>query len=109
MRTAAIAAVQASTGAALAVVPAVLDRPLPALAAARPRLLVRVLGLRMLLQSALALACPRTLRPGAIADVVHSASMIATAIALPKYRTAAITSAAVAAGFAAANEIAGRQ
>jgi hypothetical protein len=106
MRGTAIAAVQAITGTALAALPGALDRPLPALAAPRPRLLVRVLGLRMLVQAGLAVADPRTVRAGAIVDLVHSASMVATAIVLPKYRSAAVTSATVAAAFALANGVA---
>lgn len=109
MRRTAIAVVQAVAGTTLATVPAALDRPLPALAAPRPRALVRLLGLRMMLQSALALADPRTVRAGAIVDLAHSGSMVAAAIALPKYRTAAATSAAVAAAFAIANGIAAQQ
>lgn len=107
MRPTVIAAVQATTGTALAVAPTALDRPLPALAAPRPRALVRLLGVRMLLQAGMALAFPRTVRAGAVVDLVHSGSMVATAIAVPKFRNAAIASAAVAAGFAVANGIAG--
>lgn len=109
MNSTAIAAVQAAGGITLAAAPAVLDRPLPALAAARPRVLVRLLGLRMLLQAGMALADPQTARASAVVDLAHCGSMIATALAAPKYRTAAAASATVAALFAAANGIAGRQ
>lgn len=107
MRT--VAAIQAAAGTTLAAAPAALDRALPALAAPRPHALVRLLGCRMVLQAGLALVYPRTVRAGAVVDLLHGGSMVVTAIALPKYRDAAVASAVVAAGFALANNLASRR
>ena len=66
--------------------------------------LVRLLGARMLAQSAVGLArtTPTVVRLGAATDAVHAASMLAVAGYRPAYRHAALTSAAIAATSAAA-------
>lgn len=66
--------------------------------------LVRLLGARMLAQSAVELArtTPTVVRLGAAVDALHAASMLAVAGRRPGYRHAALTSAAIAATSAAA-------
>lgn len=67
-------------------------RPVPPLA------IVRVLGVRMFLQHAVVLAAPE--RPVVLAsaavDTLHGASMLAAAVTWPRYRRAALLSAATA-------------
>jgi hypothetical protein len=60
--------------------------------------LIRVLGARMLAQSALELAEPsrRVIRLGAVVDATHAVSMLAAAARWPRYRRAALTSAGLA-------------
>jgi hypothetical protein len=67
--------------------------------APRPaRRVVRLLGARVVLQQVAVLAVPT--RPlvllGAAVDTLHAASMVATALASPRYRRAAALSAATA-------------
>lgn len=68
------------------------DRPAPPLA------VVRILGVRMLAQHVAVLASPR--RPlvlgSAAVDTLHGASMLAAAVVWPRYRRAALVSAATA-------------
>lgn len=66
--------------------------------------LVRLLGARMLAQSAVELVrTTRTVvRLGAAVDAMHAASMLAVAVRRPGYRHAALTSAAIAGTSAAA-------
>jgi hypothetical protein len=71
--------------------------------APRPaRWVVRLLGARVVLQQVAVLAVPT--RPlvllGAAVDALHAASMVATALASPRYRRAAALSAATASGSA---------
>lgn len=62
------------------------------------RRVVRLLGARVVLQEVAVLAVP--IRPvvllGAAVDALHAASMVATALASPRYRRAAALSAATA-------------
>ena len=70
-----------------------------------PRVATRVLGARYVVQSAAGVGLrrrPLPLLDGAV-DVVHAASMLAVAKAFPQHRRLALTSAAVACGFAAAD------
>jgi hypothetical protein len=79
------------------------DGPVP------PTAVVRVLGARQVLQS-LALLTHRStgVRNGAAAvDALHAASMLTAAVAWPRYRRPALTSAALAAGSAVVT-VAGR-
>lgn len=97
----------AGWGAALATRPAATARavggPVP------PPALVRVLGGRQVLQSLLLLAAPsRPLIRAAVAvDAVHAASMVAAALAWPRYRRPALTSAGVATASAVVTAAAG--
>jgi hypothetical protein len=64
-----------------------------------PPVVVRVLGARQVAQSALLLLrrpSPLVTTAAAAVDGLHAASMIAAALAWPRYRRAALTSAAVA-------------
>jgi hypothetical protein len=100
----------AGWGAALAIRPAATVRavgggPVP------PPALVRVLGGRQVLQSLLLLSAPsRPLVRAAVAvDAVHAASMVAAALAWPRYRRPALTSAGVATASAVVTATAGRR
>jgi NAD(P)H-hydrate repair Nnr-like enzyme with NAD(P)H-hydrate dehydratase domain len=68
---------------------------------ARERGAIRVLGLRHLAQREAARR-GHDLLAGPGLDAVHAASMVALAVASPRYRRSALTSAALATGFAAA-------
>ena len=65
----------------------------------RERVAIRVLGLRHLAQHAAARR-GHGLLAGPELDVVHALSMTALAVVSPRYRRSALTSAAVATGFA---------
>jgi hypothetical protein len=87
----------AGWGAALAARPAATARavsggPVP------PPAVIRVLGARQLVQSAVLLLRPsRPLTVGAaVVDGLHAATMVAAALIWPRYRRPALTSAAVA-------------
>ncbi|HEX5087589.1 MAG TPA: hypothetical protein VFV89_07265 [Nocardioides sp.] len=70
-----------------------------------PRLATRVLGARYVAQSAAGLLLRRRRLPwldGAV-DVAHAASMLGVALTFPGHRRLALTSGAVALGFAAAD------
>lgn len=69
---------------------------------ARERAAIRVLGLRHLAQHA-AGRRGNGLLAGPELDAVHAVSMTALAVVSPRYRRSALTSAAVASGFAAAS------
>ena len=79
-----------------------------------PVWLVRLLGARTALQGAVvgrvygADDRRRALRAGAAVDALHGASMVAAALALPRYRRSASVSAAVALSSAALGMAAGR-
>ena len=61
------------------------------------RLVARVLGVRQGLQAAAVARWPRRAgRLGAVTDGLHAASMVALAVASPRYRRVAATSAGVA-------------
>ncbi len=100
----ALGAAEIGYGAALALVPAMWwHRLAPGI---EPRLLqrvARVLAGRQLAQGALTIGAPgpSTLRLGAAADVLHAASMVALAVAVPSARRPAAAS-AIAAVLAAA-------
>ena len=92
----------AGWGTALAVRPATTVRAVCGGTPVPPPAVVRVLGVRQVLQSAVLLLRPS--RPlataAAMVDGLHAASMVAAALAWPRYRRPALTSAAVAAGAA---------
>jgi hypothetical protein len=70
-----------------------------------PRLATRILGARYVAQAAAGLAVRRRRLPwldGAV-DLVHAASMLGAATVFPRHRRLALTSGAVALGFAAAD------
>lgn len=68
----------------------------------------RVLGARQLLQAAAVGRWPhRAGRIGAVADGLHALSMVALAVARPRYRRPALASAAVAVGLSALERRAG--
>ena len=60
-----------------------------------PGWLVRLLGLRVVLQQAVVLSAPtrRVVLAGVVVDGLHAASMLATACCWPRYRRAAAASA----------------
>ncbi len=66
--------------------------------------LVRVLGARTVVQSALLLARPTRegLQAGAVVDALHAASMVPAGLVWPRYRQAAAISAAFASAASAA-------
>lgn len=70
-----------------------------------PSWIVRVLGIRTLLQGVVEGSSPRSnvLRVGVFVDVAHAASMLAAALVWPRYRRAALASA----GSAGASALAG--
>jgi len=81
------------------------DRVVDALCPELPRSrrwAVRLLGARWLVQHAAVLAAPepRLVRAGAAVDLLHAASMVPL-VRSPRYGRAALTSGAVAAGYAA--------
>ena len=69
-----------------------------------PPWIMRVLGVRLLVQGAAEMLSPRptTLRISAFVDLTHAASMFAAAKARPRYRRAALISAASATSSAVA-------
>ena len=72
---------------------------------AGPRVATRILGVRYVVQAVAGVGLrrrPLPLLDGAI-DLVHAASMLGAASAFPRHRRLALTSAAVALGFAAAD------
>lgn len=75
------------------------------------RLATRVLGARDLAQGAASVTAPTAavLALGAEVDLLHSLSMIGVAVADQRRRRAALTSAAVAAGFSVAGVLATRR
>lgn len=79
-----------------------------------PTWLVRLLGARTALQGAVVgrVHGPddrrRALRAGAAVDALHGASMVAAAVALPRYRRSAAVSAAMALSSAALGVAAGK-
>ena len=77
----------------------------------RARLIARILGTRHLAQACLSGPAPTiaVLALGAEVDAAHAASMIGLAVSGPRWRRAALASAAVAAGFATAGGLAARR
>ena len=101
-----LAAARACLGLLLVVVPRVVVRYVGG--AAPPAAVVRVLGARLVAQAVVAATHPEpyVVGVGAAVDAVHGASMIAAALALPRYRRSALFSAATAfASMAAAGVI----
>jgi hypothetical protein len=101
----------AALGAATAAAGAVLATAGPALAewvsgrdTPPPTWVVRLLGGRLLAQGVLLMLRPgrRLMLAGATVDGTHAASMVAAALQWPQYRRAAVVSAGMAVGFAAA-------
>jgi hypothetical protein len=96
--TRALAALRGATNLALVARP---DDVLSALSVPPPRpprWLVRLLGARVVLQEVAVVTVPtrRLVLGGAAIDALHAASMVATAVAWPRYRRAAGISAAAA-------------
>lgn len=77
----------------------------------RARQIARILGARHLAQACLSGPAPTiaVLALGAEVDAAHAASMIGLAVSGPRWRRAALASAAVAAGFATAGGLAARR
>jgi hypothetical protein len=101
----------AGWGAALATRPTATVRAVCGDGPVPPPALVRVLGGRQVLQSLLLLAAPsRPLARAAVAvESLHAASMGAAALAWPRYRRPALTSAAVATASAVVTATADRR
>lgn len=76
-----------------------------------PPWIMRVLGVRLLVQATAEMLSPRptTLRISAFVDLTHSASMFVASRAWPRYRRAALVSAASAACSAVAATAVARQ
>lgn len=75
--------------------------------AARTRVIVRVLGVRLLAQGVADLALgPRTRLPDVVIDATHAATMVAAAARWPDHRRSAMLSAALATGTAALDLVA---
>ena len=75
--------------------------------AARTRVIVRVLGVRLLAQGVADLALgPRTRVPDIVIDATHAATMVAAAARWPAHRRSAMVSAALATGTAALDLVA---
>jgi hypothetical protein len=93
-----LAEAQCLTGAALVLRPTTVASTVGGTDGAPPRWLVRLLGARLLTQGLVQAVCPvrQIMIAGAAADLLHSLSMCGAAIALPRYRRAALSSAVVA-------------
>jgi hypothetical protein len=107
----ALAAAGLAEGVGLLARPAAVVRTVCAGAPEPPVWVARLLGGRLVLQSALVLLRPSrgTLLTGAAVDVLHGASMLAVAGWLPAYRRAAVASAALAAVAAGLGALAARE
>jgi hypothetical protein len=96
------ALIRAAYGAALCCAPAPLIRLAGGPPDGRTRAVVRVLGARHLAQAAMVAwrPVPGVLALGVVVDMLHSASMIALAVADPSRRRVALTDGLIAAAFA---------
>lgn len=98
-----LAVTQCLIGAALVLKPTSVAATVGGAEGAPPGWLVRLLGARLLTQGLVQAACPvrQIVVAGAAVDLLHGASMLGAAIALPRYRRAALASALLAGGSAA--------
>jgi hypothetical protein len=93
-----LAAVLGVAHLALVVTPDEVARAVSPGAAAPPRWLVRLLGIRVVLQQLVVLTAPtrRIVLGGVVVDGLHAASMVAAARNWPQYRRVAVASAGAA-------------
>lgn len=73
-----------------------------------PTVVMRLLGVRYLVQGLAQLACPdrEVLRAAGVVDTLHAASMVPLIVASSRYRRVALVSASAATGSALLNRIA---